>query len=48
MKIRQRDRFFTTLAYVPAKRLIRYLSSRTANAIKLPEYPEPGLAPRSR
>jgi 2-polyprenyl-6-methoxyphenol hydroxylase-like FAD-dependent oxidoreductase len=47
-KIRQRDRFFAMLRYVPARRLIRYLSSRTANAIKLPEYPEPTLAPRSR
>ena len=47
-KIRQRDRFFALLPYLPAKRLIRYLSTRTASAIKLPEYPEPGLAPESR
>jgi len=38
-KIRQRDRFFRTLPYLPAKRLIRYLSTRTAAAIKLPDYP---------
>ena len=36
------------LPYLPAKRLIRYLSTRTANAIRLPEYPDPGLAPGSR
>jgi len=47
-QIRQRDRFFRLLPYLPAKRLIRYLSTRTATAIKLPEYPEPGPAPRSR
>ena len=40
-QIRQRDRFFTILSHLPAKRLIRYLSARTATAIKLPEYPEP-------
>ena len=38
-KIRQRDRFFRMLPYLPAKALIRYLSTRTATAIKLPEYP---------
>ena len=37
-KIRQRDRFFAVLPYLPAKGLIRYLSTRTAAAIKLPEY----------
>ena len=37
-KIRQRDRFFRMLPYLPAKGLIRYLSTRTATAIKLPEY----------
>jgi 2-polyprenyl-6-methoxyphenol hydroxylase-like FAD-dependent oxidoreductase len=47
-KIRQRDRFFTVLPYLPAKRLIRYLSTRTATGIKLPEYPEPGPAAGSR
>jgi 2-polyprenyl-6-methoxyphenol hydroxylase-like FAD-dependent oxidoreductase len=43
-KIRQRDRFFRMLRYLPARRLIRYLSTRTATAITLPEYPdgEPG------
>jgi hypothetical protein len=41
-QIRQRDRFFTILSHLPAKRLIRYVSARTATAIKLPEYPEPG------
>jgi 2-polyprenyl-6-methoxyphenol hydroxylase-like FAD-dependent oxidoreductase len=38
-KIRQRDRFFRMLPYLPTKALIRYLSTRTATAIKLPEYP---------
>ena len=37
-KIRQRDRFFRMLPYLPAKGLIRYLSTRTATAIRLPEY----------
>ena len=38
-KIRQRDRFFRLLSYLPpARALIRYLSTRTATAIKLPEY----------
>jgi len=47
-KIRQRDRFFTVLAHLPARRLVRYLSARTATAIKLPGYPEPGPVPGSR
>ena len=47
-QIRQRDRFFRLLSYLPAKRLVRYLSNRTATAIKLPEYPKPGPAPGSR
>ena len=38
-KIRQRDRFYRLLPYLPTKSLIRYLSTRTATAIKLPEYP---------
>ena len=38
-KIRQRDRFFRMLPYLPTKGLIRYLSTRTATAIKLPGYP---------
>jgi hypothetical protein len=38
-KIRQRDRFFRMLPYVPpARLLVKYLSTRTATAIKLPEY----------
>ena len=37
-KIRQRDRFYRMLPYLPAKLLIRYLSTRTATAIRLPEY----------
>ena len=38
-KIRQRDRFFRMLPYLPpARSLIRHLSTRTATAIKLPEY----------
>jgi 2-polyprenyl-6-methoxyphenol hydroxylase-like FAD-dependent oxidoreductase len=42
-KIRQRDRFFRMLPYLPpAGLLVKYLSTRTATAIKLPEYaPEP-------
>jgi 2-polyprenyl-6-methoxyphenol hydroxylase-like FAD-dependent oxidoreductase len=47
-KIGQRDRFFRLLRYLPAKRLIRYLSARTAAAITLPDYPEPGRVPGSR
>jgi len=38
-KIRRRDRFFRMLPYLPVKGLIRYLSTRTATAIRLPEYP---------
>ena len=45
-KISQRDRFFRTLSRLPVKGLIRYLSTRTATAIKLPDYPSP--APRRR
>jgi len=37
-KIRQRDRFFRMLPYLPTKGLIRYLSTRTAAAITLPGY----------
>jgi 2-polyprenyl-6-methoxyphenol hydroxylase-like FAD-dependent oxidoreductase len=37
-KIRQRDRFFRMLPYLPTKTLIRYLSTRTAAAITLPRY----------
>ena len=37
-KIRQRDRFFRMLPYLPAKGPIRYLSTRTATAITLPDY----------
>ena len=36
--IRQRDRFFRMLPYLPARGLIRHLSTRTATAIRLPEY----------
>jgi len=36
--IRQRDRFFRVLPYLPARGLIKYLSTRTATAIRLPEY----------
>ena len=39
-KIAQRDRFFRLLPYLPpARLLVRHLSTRTATAIKLPEYP---------
>jgi 2-polyprenyl-6-methoxyphenol hydroxylase-like FAD-dependent oxidoreductase len=37
-KIRQRDRFFRMLPYLPAKGLIKYFSSRTATGIDLPDY----------
>ena len=37
-KIRQRDRFFRMLPYLPAKGFIRYMSTRTATAITLPAY----------
>ena len=49
-KIRQRDRFFRMLPYLPpARSLIRHLSTRTATAIKLPEYPgPPDLRPAAR
>jgi hypothetical protein len=36
------------LPCLPAKRLIRYLSTRTAAAITLPGYPEPGPGAGSR
>jgi len=37
-KISQRDRFFRMLAYLPAKGFIRYMSTRTATTIRLPDY----------
>jgi 2-polyprenyl-6-methoxyphenol hydroxylase-like FAD-dependent oxidoreductase len=37
-KINQRDRFFRMLPYLPVRPLIRYMSTRTATAIKLPDY----------
>ncbi len=37
-KISQRDRVFRMLSRLPARGLIRYASSRTATAIKLPDY----------
>ncbi len=37
-KISQRDRFFRMLPYLPAKGFIRYMSTRTATAIRLPDY----------
>jgi 2-polyprenyl-6-methoxyphenol hydroxylase-like FAD-dependent oxidoreductase len=38
-KIAQRDRFFRLLPYLPpARALVKHLSTRTATAIKLPEY----------
>jgi hypothetical protein len=40
---------WSVLAYLPARRLIRYLSTRTAAAITLPGYPEfPDPGPGSR
>ncbi len=51
-KIRQRDRFFRTLGHLPAKGFIRYMSTRTATAITLPDYrgavTARGAAPGSR
>jgi 2-polyprenyl-6-methoxyphenol hydroxylase-like FAD-dependent oxidoreductase len=47
-KISQRDRFFRMLRYLPAKGFIRYLSTRTAAAIKLPDYPSPAREPGLR
>ena len=47
-KIRQRDRFFTVLSYLPTKRVMRYLSTRTAAAITLPAYPDPDPGSGSR
>src|SRR5690349_307395 len=39
-KIAQRDRFFRMLPYLPpARLLVKHLSTRTATAIRLPEYP---------
>jgi 2-polyprenyl-6-methoxyphenol hydroxylase-like FAD-dependent oxidoreductase len=38
--IRRRDRFFRMLRYLPARHLIRYLSTRTAAGITLPAYQE--------
>ncbi|MBV9445425.1 MAG: FAD-dependent monooxygenase [Streptosporangiaceae bacterium] len=37
-RIRQRDRFFRMVGYLPAKGIIRYLSTRTATGIDLPSY----------
>ncbi|WP_344615522.1 FAD-dependent monooxygenase [Dactylosporangium salmoneum] len=43
-KIAQRNRFFKTVRYVPpARRLFRYLATRTATAFELPEYRLPAL-----
>ena len=38
-KIRQRDRFFKLLPYLPVSGLISRAASRTATAITLPSYP---------
>jgi 2-polyprenyl-6-methoxyphenol hydroxylase-like FAD-dependent oxidoreductase len=37
--IRRRDRFFRVLRHLPTRKLIRYVSTRTAAAITLPDYP---------
>lgn len=37
-KIRQRDRFYRMAPHLPVKGLIRYLSTRTATGIDLPDY----------
>jgi 2-polyprenyl-6-methoxyphenol hydroxylase-like FAD-dependent oxidoreductase len=39
--ISQRNRFFRMLPYLPAKGLIKHMATRTATAIKLPDYPLP-------
>jgi hypothetical protein len=44
-KIRQRNRTFAMLPYLPVQGLIRYLSTRTATAITLPAYPDPDPDP---
>ncbi len=37
-KIRQRNRFYTTLPYLPVKRLISRAATKTATAITVPDY----------
>jgi 2-polyprenyl-6-methoxyphenol hydroxylase-like FAD-dependent oxidoreductase len=47
-KIRRRNRLLKMLAYMPAKSFMRYVSTRTATAIKLPDYsPAPSNAARA-
>jgi hypothetical protein len=47
-KIRRRNRLLKLLAYMPAKGFMRYISTRTATAIKLPDYsPAPSNADRT-
>jgi 2-polyprenyl-6-methoxyphenol hydroxylase-like FAD-dependent oxidoreductase len=41
-KIAQLRRFYTMLPYLPVKGLMRYLTSRTATGIKLPDYSPAG------
>jgi 2-polyprenyl-6-methoxyphenol hydroxylase-like FAD-dependent oxidoreductase len=40
-KIAQLRRFYTMLPYLPVKHLMKYLTTRTATGIKLPDYPAP-------
>jgi 2-polyprenyl-6-methoxyphenol hydroxylase-like FAD-dependent oxidoreductase len=41
-KIAQLQRFYTMLPYLPVKGLMKYLTSRTATGIKLPDYSPAG------
>ena len=40
-KIAQVHRFYKMLPYLPVKHLMKYLTTRTATGIKLPDYPAP-------
>ena len=40
-KIRQRNRFFTILSYLPVKTFIARAATKTATAIALPDYGPP-------
>jgi 2-polyprenyl-6-methoxyphenol hydroxylase-like FAD-dependent oxidoreductase len=40
-KIAQVRRFYRMLPYLPVKHLMKYLTTRTAAGIKLPDYPAP-------
>jgi len=46
-KIAQLRRFYKMLPYLPAKHLMKYLTTRTASGIKLPDYGSP-VSPSAR